>query len=65
LGEDLHEFWCGREVPVGACRLDVAEIGGEQVHLHVNVNAIPIPADESVDREGVTEVMIVPISAQS
>src|SRR5215203_3600043 len=46
-----------RQVPIRGGGVDVSEVGGQQWKLGGDIVAVAIPAQERVDREGVTQVM--------
>jgi hypothetical protein len=56
----VEELWCGRQVPVGRFRIDVAEICRQPRELDFGVLALLIRIEECADCEAVS---LMPTSA--
>src|SRR6266568_237419 len=57
IGNELHQFWGGSEVPVGGLRVDMPQVGGEQGQLGLHVVALLVPPDQCAYRKSVTKIM--------
>ena len=57
-----QQLRCGRQVPVGAGGADVAEVGCQQGESPVDVEAAVVGVEQSGDGEGVTQVVVMPMS---
>ena len=52
-----HQLRGGVQIPIGRVGIDVPEVGGEQRHGPLDINAGLMPAQQGLDGERVPEVM--------
>jgi hypothetical protein len=53
----LHQFRTGRKIPICVAHAGVAEIGGKYRELLLDIGPLAILAEESSDREPMSEVV--------
>jgi len=62
---EFHQLRRGGQIPVGARRADMSEVGGQRGDVLVDVDTGSLPFDQGVYGEAVSQIVIVPMSAQS
>ena len=53
----LEQFGGGLQIDVGGTDIDMAHIGGQSRQPGVDIHALPVPGKQSVDGEGMSQIM--------
>src|SRR5579859_490589 len=52
-----QEFRCHRQINRGSCQICMAQINGQMRQQSLHLSALPVPCDETVNRESMAQIM--------